>query len=226
VQTQISYVLIKDLFTNKLTFEQLKNQEMKKLSKSTVLLFILMSINTITIYSQNLIEGASNQVIWGKTSKKDVTLKLNFVSSIKPISITAGLDHPNGTKFIVLFDGSNTAINIGNILAIENGFDEFGDLQESFYVQIATYDFDGDKNPEIIVAVGDGLVNLNVNVFKFIAPKNQLNASKEENWKLIGDFQGQEQIIIENKKISVPYGSQGLFDEYIYSNGKFKMIDL
>jgi hypothetical protein len=110
-------------------------------------------------------------------------------------------------------------------MSIENGFND-GELEENYFIQIATYDFDGDKNPEIIVAVGDGLVNLNVNVFKFIAPLNQLNASKEENWKLIGNFQGQEQIIIENKKISVPYGSQGLFDEYIYSNGKFKMIDL
>ncbi len=225
MHTQISCVLIKDLFTNKLTFEQLKNQEMKKLSKSIVLLFTLLSINTITLYSQNLIEGVSNQVIWGKTSKKDVTLKLNYVSSVKPISITTGFGHPNGIKIVILFEGSNTAVNLGNIMSIENGFND-GELEENYFIQIATYDFDGDKNPEIIVAVGDGLVNLNVNVFKFIAPLNQLNASKEENWKLIGNFQGQEQIIIENKKISVPYGSQGLFDEYIYSNGKFKMIDL
>jgi hypothetical protein len=199
---------------------------MKYFSKSIILLFVLVFAITNMVSSQNLIEGVSNQVIWGKSSKKDITLKLNYLSSVKPISITTGLGHPNGTKFIILFDGSNTAINIGNILSIENGFDEFGDLQESFYVQIATHDFDDDKNPEIIIAVGDGLVNLNVNIFKFIAPINQLNASKEENWKLIGNFQGQEQIIIENNKISVPYGSQGLFDEYIYSNGKFKSTDI
>ena len=65
---------------------------------------------------------------------------------------------------------------------------------------------------EVVVAVGDGLVNLTVNVFK---------ATGSNAWKRVGEFEGQQQATLERNRIILPYGSQGLFTEYCWKGGKF-----
>ena len=79
-------------------------------------------------------------------------------------------------------------------------------------------DFDNDKKPEIIVAAGDALTNLEVSIFKYTGEKDKV-------YKEIGYIGGQSKIIItKNKTIEAPYGSQGLFEQYKYSKGKLSSI--
>jgi hypothetical protein len=60
-----------------------------------------------------------------------------------------------------------------------------------------------------------------VNVIKYHAPKSDKDASRQENWSLIGSFTGQEKAYIKGDAITLPYGSQGLYDEYTGVKDKF-----
>jgi hypothetical protein len=131
------------------------------------------------------------------------------------------LDHPNGVLIVVIFRNHNTAVNILYASSFEFGFDDFGELEEDFHIEATTYDFEKDGNPEIIVAVGDGLVQLAVNVFKYHPPASTEDASRWENWSLLGNFTGQAKMILSDDAIVLPFGSQGLFEEFSWFKGKF-----
>ena len=48
------------------------------------------------------------------------------------------------------------------------------------------------------------------------------NVCRNANWELIGNFTGQDiAFIINENTIQLPFGGQGLFDEYIFVNNKF-----
>lgn len=188
--------------------------------KKTITILPLLATLTIA-QGQNLIQGTTNQVIWGKVGTKDTTLKLNYLATVKPISMTIGYNNPNGVKYRVYFKGLNVAVDLFNIVKFESGVNEWGDLLDGFYVQVATHDFDGDKNPEIIIAVGNGLIDMSVNIIKYHPPTNPQDAIRMENWTVIANFQAQEKIHIDKQVITAPFGSQGLYDEYTWVNGKF-----
>jgi hypothetical protein len=88
-------------------------------------------------------------------------------------------------------------------------------------VQVAEHDFDRDGTPEIVVAVGDGLINLVVNVVSYHAPQSMKDVGRVENWSLVGSFTGQQKALIQGDTISLPYGSQGLYEEYTWVKQKF-----
>lgn len=186
------------------------------------LLSIIMFVTTVTVVSgQDLILGVENSVIWGKESTSDVSLDLSYKAKVKPASMKIGYDNPNGTKFRIYFKDLNVAIDLRNIISMSSGMNEWGECNQGYYVQVATHDFDGDKNPEIIIAVGNGLFDMSVNVIKYHPPINSDDAIRNENWSIVANFEGQDKIYVENGVITVPIGSQGLFDEYTWLNGKF-----
>ena len=86
---------------------------------------------------------------------------------------------------------------------------------------MAEHDFDHDGTPEIVVAVGDGLANLVVNVVKYHAPSSSKDAKRLENWSVVGSFTGQQKAQIEGDTITLPIGSQGLYKEYTWVKRKF-----
>lgn len=187
--------------------------------KTLTILTLLYSLTTVE--GQDLILGIDNNVIWGKESKSDVSMDLDFKANVKPITMTVGYDTPNGTKFKVNFKDLDVAVNLGYKISMKSGINEWGDCIEGYYIQVASHDFDNDDNPEIIIAVGNGSFDMSVNVVKYHPPTNPDDAIRIENWTNIANFQGQEKIHIEGKVITVPIGSQGLFDEYTWINGKF-----
>jgi len=154
----------------------------------------------------------------------DTNLPLHFKTKIKPTELQVGQDHPNGTKIRAMLPGYGVNLPLdfhGSYKGDFQGFDEFGDLSKGYYVQVAEHDFDGDGEPEIVVAVGNGSTDLAVNVIKYRAPKLAKQAGDEKNWLRIGSFDGQAKAIINGKTITLPYGSAGLYEEYTWKSGKF-----
>jgi hypothetical protein len=186
-----------------------------------ILTILTLLITLTTVQAQHLILGTNNNAIWGKDNTKDITLVLDFKSKVKPSSMTIGYDTPNGTKFRIYFKDINVAIDLRYVISMERGINNWGDCDDGYYVQCATHDFDNDKNPEIIIAVGNGSFDMWVNVIKFHPPASSDDAIRTENWSVIASFSGQEKIHIDGHVITVPFGSQGLFNEYTWVNGKF-----
>ena len=158
--------------------------------------------------------------VWGKTSSKDIVFPLHYHSHVKPSYLLIGRDHPNGMRFLAMFPGYG--VNLP--LKFENefeGFNEDGELKQGYYIQVAEHDFDHDGIPEIIIAVGDGSVDLSINVVKYHAPQSAQDADREANWSLIGLYWGQAKAEIRGDTIWIPIGSQGLYDEYTWVKGKF-----
>lgn len=86
---------------------------------------------------------------------------------------------------------------------------------ETDRLQISCVDLDRDGEKEIIVSVGDGFSSLETLIYKFVPDSANL-------FDLCGRINGQEAMYINIKKgtITAPYGSQGLFDEYVYWDKK------
>jgi hypothetical protein len=190
---------------------------MKKLT--IIGLFAIVAL--ITVDGQSLIQGLDNQIIWGKNDTNEKTLQLNFIADVKPASLTIKLDNPNGIKFLVLFKALNVGVNLNNVISMQTGLNEWGDLEENYFVQVATHDFNEDGNPEIIIAIGDGFIDMSVNIIQYHPPTNSQDAIRIENWSLVENIQAQQKIIIDKQVIIAPFGSQGLFEEYTWVNGKF-----
>lgn len=88
-------------------------------------------------------------------------------------------------------------------------FDEYGELNEEYYIQASCIDFNGDGKSELIISIGDKLLTLQSFIFK-------VRDAKEHSFKYIGKIDGQTYMYLdENNHIIAPFGSQGLFDEYI-----------
>lgn len=86
---------------------------------------------------------------------------------------------------------------------------------ETDKLQISCVDLDRDGEKEIIVSVGDGFSSLETLIYKFVPDSSDL-------FELHGRIGGQQKMYIDIKKgnIVAPYGSQGLYDEYIYWDKK------
>jgi hypothetical protein len=78
-------------------------------------------------------------------------------------------------------------------------------------VNVYEYDFDNDGEMELMVVYSTDYASSFIQIFRYS------NGLKE----LIGDFMGQSLISLEANLISLPYGSQGLVNEFIYRNGSF-----
>lgn len=154
------------------------------------------------------------------SDNKDISIDLD--GDKKQDMVVLGLDSPNGSALTVKLVKKSSGYNLfqgPNCLKYDYLYDDSGEIKEGYYLQVSFVDFDGDKKPEMVLAGGDGLVQLGVTVFKYVGGKNNY-------FEAIGQFEGQSEVIITKKKtILLPIGSQGLFSEYKYSKGKFVEIN-
>ena len=97
--------------------------------------------------------------------------------------------------------------NIGKQLVVTGG----DDVLENTIVKVYEYDFDSDGQKEIIVIHSPEYSVATVEVFKY-------SGGLAER---VGNFNGQFDIILDKNTIYLPYGSQGLGDEYLYKSGAF-----
>jgi hypothetical protein len=160
-----------------------------------------------------------NGLIEWKPGQEDVTLPLDLGG--EKAELRLGLGHPNGIKCQVVLKQPSVGWELDisqDDPSFDVPFDETGELREGFVMQAAAHDFDEDGTPEIVVAAGDGLVESYAWVFSYnkVDDPSQLNPFVQ---KL--KVTGQTRILVEKNKLLVPYGSQGLFEEYAYVDKQF-----
>lgn len=187
-------------------------------------LLLLIFIYNQTI-AQDLIYGVENKIIWGKENNSDISLPLYFKTNPSPSSLTVGYKTQAGTKLVAVYDKLDFGVDLSDVLTIESGLNEYGEIIEDYYIEIANYDFDNDGNCEIIIVVGNGSFDLWVNVLKYHPPQKIEDANRIENWSVILSCYGQQSIEVVENIIQVPIGSQGLFDEYVLKNGQFEKTE-
>lgn len=157
-----------------------------------------------------------NFLIWG-TSDKDKQLPLKLDG--EKASIVVGSNTPNSIKLRVVVDSMQTGWDLALPTNQDSPFDDFGDLKEGFSLYLKDHDFDGNGTPEVVVAASNQLDQTFVWVFgyNFVALENGTSPLE-----LLLNVEGQSDVILEGNKILLPFGSQGLFDEYVYNNNAFK----
>jgi len=94
--------------------------------------------------------------------------------------------------------------------------------------QLAIIDVTNNGIPDILLAVGDGLIDLHLNIWRFDKEKfvNTVRGKYINPFRFIGHIKGQQNIrILPGGKIEVPVGSFGRFSTYSWDGSKFKLVD-
>lgn len=158
-------------------------------------------------------EESVTPIVEWDASMQDTKAVLPLIFGSQKATLYMGRDNPNGMKFLVVFDGEEYAVS----LPIEETLDssllegvEFGEMS----IQTAAIDLDRDGTLEIIVVTSDELVEGGVWVFSYteVANKAKVNPFHQEMFE-----HTQGEVFIEGNKIMIPYGGQGLYEEYLYT---------
>ena len=187
--------------------------------------FVLLFI-TVALVSFSPITGwgaEASPVIFSK-GYKAISLTASALAAGKEARLDAAMPEP--VRFLLKRGSQNTialtaayGTSEENLLATipedMQGFDEKGELEEGFSIQIVVGDLNGDKVPELLVATGDDLAILTVAVFTY-TPQGK------NRFQCTGLIVGQKNIHVEpDGTLTAPFGSQGLFTEYVIaSDGK------
>mgnify|MGYP001255508056 CR=1 FL=1 len=99
------------------------------------------------------------------------------------------------------------------VRVIHNKFSKWlvGLSDENAIVKVYEYDFDNDGQNEIIIIYSPGYTIVTIEVFRY-------SGGLAER---VGNFAGQFEIVLDKNTISMPFGSQGIPDEYLYRDGVF-----
>ena len=99
------------------------------------------------------------------------------------------------------------------IVDVEDVFEE----ESYYYMQVSFVDLNHDACEEIIILTGNEILGINAYVYA-------MTSIKENPFIEIGNFSSGSKVILDDGHFICPYGSQGLFVEYIYHNGKIKEV--
>lgn len=154
---------------------------------------------------------ANNLTIDGLNSTLESDLNNDGVKE----TFTIKLGTPNGMEILGVKGeyGINFLLPLNSKIPFENvgAFDEYGEPRENYYFQLTTYDLDQDGVKEVIVSVGDKLIDEETAIFKS-------TDSEDVPFQLIGSIQGQGLMYMDDNKIIVPFGSQGAAEIYLYDD--------
>ncbi len=188
-------------------------------------IFIIYLVRIKASYSsipndKALVIGVENSILFtGEDYEK--SLKLHFKSRNSPEFLLVEIDNRQLTTLEFYLKVYNQKEKNYAYLSIEldsaacTFLEETNCLKDGYY-QICEHDFDNDKDPEILIAYQDGFDNLSVYIFKYFPPQSNSYVDREENLDFIGKLSGQRNIILEKDRIKIPFGGQGLIDEYVY----------
>ena len=167
-----------------------------------------------------IIDAETNQVIPNVKSftysEEDKEIQIQLKD--KQNTIYFGKDHPNGIK-IRLIEGNKAAqVPLEEIMdGILDEYGEFNDIDNDV-MQVGTHDFNNDNIDELIVTIGDNLSYGQVWIYSYHEVDDILKINPF-HLELTKSFQ--DQIRINKNKIQIPYGSQGLFEEYVWVEDGF-----
>lgn len=146
-----------------------------------------------------------------------------FHTNLAPLLSPARLEvdvRPNGSlRLLALFGDDQIELPTGDLEHF-NQFAQLKQANERYQLQLAEHDFDNDGHPELMVAIGDGLVDLAVMVFSY----HPADSLRTQSWTLDGSFYGQEHVFVEQDRLIMPIGSQGLYEQYNWANGRFNKV--
>ncbi|MNW41018.1 hypothetical protein D3C74_181440 [compost metagenome] len=157
---------------------------------------------------------------FAKWSPSETDLTLPLVLDGESIDVLVGMDSPNGVKALAISQSLQQGwqLSLDAPQSTSSPFDEFGDLKEGFTLYLKEHDFGNDSVPEVALVASDGLLETYIWVYSYNYTFSEQCTSPLE---LIWYSEGQSDVVLEGNKIILPYGSQGLFDEYVYSNNTF-----
>ena len=216
----------RDLFDycSKIAFRGLRLTRKRSAIAALIVIGSLFASSAAHAQLLQLVVGARlkpvpGSAVW-RDSTKDLAFPLSSRPHTKPDILLIGRDHPNGTRFLVLapHSAASLPLDFGKDF---HGFDEFGGLKPNYFVQVAAYRFSAESTPEIIIAVGNGRDDLMINVLRYHPLKSNRGADQKGQWLVVGHFSGQTQAQLKARTIDLPYGSQGLYEEYQWVKGKF-----
>lgn len=132
-----------------------------------------------------------------------------------------------GQTFITIRPTVKGANEYGVPIASSFYLNETAD-QENF-LQLGEHDFDNDGVSEIVIAYGVRGTALKCLVFKYHEPAKIADASRTENWEMVGDFEyGYHSprfiSVTKDNQIIFPFGSQGASESFVFVQGKFVKI--
>lgn len=112
-------------------------------------------VNSYTpiLYFKNQIPIKNVKTFSYKEDNKEIPIKLKAGKG----TLYFGIGHPNGIQIVLLKDGVGAPFQLEQGDEVLNEFGDFADI-ENYYMTVGTYDFNNDKNEEIIIAIGDNQV--------------------------------------------------------------------
>lgn len=156
-----------------------------------------------------------------KFTYKDTNKELTVDVPDGDAQIVIGKENPNGIKLELVRGNDIKSIELPEARDIL--FDAYGDLldTETYSIQVGSNDFNKDGVEEIIIAIGDNLIEGQFWIFSYqsVDDFRYYNPLKLE---LTGYYQ--EKIYIDGKKVIIPIGSQGQSDEYVWTNNGFDTV--
>ena len=125
-----------------------------------------------------------------------------------PVTFSLERGTPNGVAITAIYGDAGE--RLGSMLPPKMaGFDDHGELEEGFTLQLAVCDLNNDGKPEVLIATGDGAATLTVAIFAY-TPRG------DERFTCTGMIEGQKTMHVDAKGvIAVPFGSQGRFMKYV-----------
>lgn len=93
------------------------------------------------------------------------------------------------------------------------GFNESGELEKGYYIQVSYVDLNNDHKYEVLISIGNKESEMITAIYK-------VRDADEDSFKLMGIIVGQAKMYLEGNHIIAPYGSQGLYEEYIYDGDR------
>ena len=187
---------------------QIENDQSEEMSATGEITSSKEYDNLFNIRNDNFIISSALEL------SSDKTMKVDLDKDGKEEMILIGLDHPTGIRILGIKGEYGTNLIDG----LEFATDEHGDIMDGFFIQASHVDLDKDGKDEVLMSVGDKSIEMRTAIYK-------VRDAEEDSFKLVGIIEGQSEMYLDGNHIIVPYGSQGLFDEYIYDKGTlFKSV--
>ncbi len=173
--------------------------------------------NSMVIKGDNfLLEGKCSAYITidskSLSDNKKMTLEIDNDNDGKLEYYALSKDTPNGIRILAV--KNVYGINL-NDFKYTSAFDDYGDIKSNYSIQLTCCDLNNDNIDEILVSVGDSLIDMETLVYR-------LSNKKDNPFLLVGRICGQEKMTFNTKDCAIyaPYGSRGPFEKYTYKNNK------
>ena len=128
--------------------------------------------------------------------------------------LEVGMNTQAGMKAMLVIDGKGINL-MDKCIVPKDALDYGGDLKEGYKIEVGIKDLNNDNCKDIVIACGDGIQELEVNIILLQDLAGEITINH------IGNIFGQRYITFnDDGTIEKSYGSQGLFDTYKIDGSK------